>query len=184
MNALPKLLYEEILISLQPDIPPDVVGLNRQCLWKERSVHVPNCKPFLVTEAEWKHVRRRSRFQQHRDPDCHQVFFPPARQGAEGNSRHSDRNIRGTCTIVWHRQKTGWPSLNVVIFPPVMLLVRVWSLQLVPFMVRLRLYQHALLSLLCSLRFKKSVQIFVFSRQFHRILQYLIQQFAQSVINK
>jgi len=23
----------------------------------------------------------------------------PARQGAEGNSRHSDRNIRGTCTI-------------------------------------------------------------------------------------
>jgi len=24
---------------------------------------------------------------------CHQVFFPPARQGAEGNSRRSDRNI-------------------------------------------------------------------------------------------
>ena len=34
-------------------------------------------------------------------------FF--ARQGAEGNSRHSDRNIRGTCTIVWHRQKLGGP---------------------------------------------------------------------------
>jgi len=32
------------------------------------------------------------------------VFFP-ARQGAEGNSRHSDRNIRGTCAIVCHRQK-------------------------------------------------------------------------------
>jgi len=47
-------------------------------------------------------------------------FFPPARQGAEGNSRHSARNIRGTCTIVCHRQKIGWPSLNVVIFPPVM----------------------------------------------------------------
>jgi len=30
--------------------------------------------------------------------------FPSARQGAEGNSRHSDRNIRGTCTIVCHRQ--------------------------------------------------------------------------------
>ena len=29
-------------------------------------------------------------------------FFFPARQGAEGNSRHSDRNIRGTCTIVCH----------------------------------------------------------------------------------
>ena len=26
-------------------------------------------------------------------------FFFPARQGAEGNSRHSDRNIRGTCTV-------------------------------------------------------------------------------------
>ena len=34
------------------------------------------------------------------------IFFP-ARQGAEGNSRHSDRNIRGTCTMVCHRQKRG-----------------------------------------------------------------------------
>ena len=31
-------------------------------------------------------------------------FFFPARQGAEGNSRHSDRNFRATCTIVSHRQ--------------------------------------------------------------------------------
>jgi len=31
-------------------------------------------------------------------------FFFLARQGAEGNSRHSDRNIRGTYTIVCHRQ--------------------------------------------------------------------------------
>jgi len=31
-------------------------------------------------------------------------FLFHARQGAEGNSRHSDRNIRGTCTIVCHRQ--------------------------------------------------------------------------------
>jgi len=37
-----------------------------------------------------KHVRD-ARFQQHWDASCHQVFFP-ARQGAEGNSRHSDRN--------------------------------------------------------------------------------------------
>jgi len=36
-------------------------------------------------------------------------FFSPARQGTEGNSRHSDRNIRGTCTIVCHRQKLGGP---------------------------------------------------------------------------
>ena len=34
-------------------------------------------------------------------------FFFPARQGTEGNSRHSDRNIRGTCTMVCHRQKLG-----------------------------------------------------------------------------
>ena len=36
-------------------------------------------------------------------------FFFLARQGAEGNSRHSDRNIMGTCTIVCHRQKLGGP---------------------------------------------------------------------------
>ena len=35
--------------------------------------------------------------------------FFPARQGAEGNSRHSHRNIRCTCTIVSHRQKLGGP---------------------------------------------------------------------------
>jgi len=34
-----------------------------------------NCKYFLVTGAERKHVRRRARFQQHRDASCHQVFF-------------------------------------------------------------------------------------------------------------
>ena len=31
--------------------------------------------------------------EQHRDASCVQVFFVSARQGAEGNSRHSDRNI-------------------------------------------------------------------------------------------
>jgi len=34
-------------------------------------------------------------------------YFFPARQGAEGNSRHSDRNIRGICTVVCHREKLG-----------------------------------------------------------------------------
>ena len=34
------------------------------------------------------------------------VFFL-ARQGAEINSRNSDRNIRETCTIIYHRQKLG-----------------------------------------------------------------------------
>ena len=36
---------------------------------------MPNCKSFLVTEAERKHVRRRAQFQQHRDASCNQVFF-------------------------------------------------------------------------------------------------------------
>jgi len=36
-------------------------------------------------------------------------FFFPAIQGAEGNSRHSDRNIMGTCTFVPHRQELGGP---------------------------------------------------------------------------
>jgi len=59
---------------------------------------VPNCKYFLVTEAERKHVRRSARFQQHRDANSHQVLFP-ARQDAERNLRHSDRNIRGICIM-------------------------------------------------------------------------------------
>jgi len=36
------------------------------------SVHVPNCKSFLVTEAERKHVRQCAQFQQHQDVSCHQ----------------------------------------------------------------------------------------------------------------
>jgi len=56
---------------------------------------VPNCKSFLFTEAERKHVRRRTRFQQHRDVSCHQVISP-CKTRPERNSRHSERNIRGT----------------------------------------------------------------------------------------
>ena len=36
------------------------------------------------------------------------LFFS-AKQGAEGNSSHSDWNIRGTCTIVCHLQRLGSP---------------------------------------------------------------------------
>jgi len=36
-------------------------------------------------------------------------FFFPARQGTEGNSCYSDRNIRRMCTIVCHRQKICGP---------------------------------------------------------------------------
>ena len=50
-----------------------------------------------------------ARFQRHRDASCMQVLFIFLRQGAEGNSRHSDRNICVTCIIVYHRQKLGGP---------------------------------------------------------------------------
>ena len=45
------------------------------------------------------------------------------RQGAEGNSRHSDKHY-GNMRHRMPPSKTGWPSLNVVIFPAVMRLVR------------------------------------------------------------
>jgi len=86
-----------------------VVSLER------RSVHVPNCKSFLVTEAERKHVRRRARFQ-HRDASC-QVFFS-ARPDAEGNSRHSERNITETCTIICHRQKLARTGRHKTVTTP------------------------------------------------------------------
>jgi len=49
---------------------------------------VPNFKSFLVTEAERKHVRRRTRFQQHGVASCHQVFFPPL-QGTAPKEIHA-----------------------------------------------------------------------------------------------
>ena len=69
---------------------------------------MPNCKSFLVTEAERQNLRRRARFQQHGDASYHQISFP-ARQGAKENSRHSSRNIRGIFIVVGHRQKLGGP---------------------------------------------------------------------------
>ena len=48
---------------------------------------MPNCKSFLVTEAERKHVRRRARFQQYRDASCHQVFL--FLQGKAQNEIHA-----------------------------------------------------------------------------------------------
>ena len=47
---------------------------------------MPNYKSFLATEAERKHVRRRARFQQHRDESCHQIFF---RQGKASKVIHA-----------------------------------------------------------------------------------------------
>ena len=45
-----------------------------------------NCKSFLVTEAERKHVRRRARFQ-HRGASCHQ--YPPPPQGKAPKEIHA-----------------------------------------------------------------------------------------------
>ena len=82
---------------------------------------MPNFKSFLVTEAERKHVRRRVRFQQHRDASCHQFFF------LQGKALKEIHAIL-TETLGEHNHhmppsKTRWPSLNVVIFPPVVRLV-------------------------------------------------------------
>ena len=54
----------------------------------------PGCWEVLIPttkETSSEACQRRGRFQ-HRDASCHQVLFP-ARQGAERNWRHSDRNI-------------------------------------------------------------------------------------------
>ena len=50
------------------------------------SVLVSNCKSFLFTEAERKHVRRRTPFQQHRDASCRKS--PPPLQGKAPKEIH------------------------------------------------------------------------------------------------
>jgi hypothetical protein len=65
-------------------------------------------KFFLVTEAEMKHVRRRAPFQQTLRRKLPSSFFP-ARQDAERNSCHSDRNIVGKYTILCHSHILGGP---------------------------------------------------------------------------
>jgi len=47
---------------------------------------LPNCKTFLVTDAEKKHVRRRTQFQQHRDASCQ---VPPPPQGKAPKKIHA-----------------------------------------------------------------------------------------------
>jgi hypothetical protein len=63
---------------------------------------------FLVTEAERKHVRRRARFQQHRDASCHQVPHPQGKALKEIYAILKEA-LGGTCTIEYHRQKLGGP---------------------------------------------------------------------------
>jgi len=81
---------------------------------------VCSCTEMQVFSCDrgWKEAcQGRARFQQHGDASSHQVFFP-ARQSAEENSRHSDRNIRGSCTIVRHRLKMGCPVQTWRFFHP------------------------------------------------------------------
>ena len=67
---------------------------------------MPNCKSFLVTEAERKMSGDARDFNNIETRAVKLfVFYFFARQGTEGNARHSDRNIRGTCTIVRPRKK-------------------------------------------------------------------------------
>ena len=81
-----------------------------------------NCKSFLVTEAERKHVRRLARFQQHGYASCYQV--PPSLQGKSPKEIHAILiETLGEHAQSYATAKSGWPSLNVVIFPPVMRLV-------------------------------------------------------------
>jgi len=79
---------------------------------------VPNCKSFLVIAKERKHVRRRALFQQHRGASCHQAFlFPCKARRRRKFTPFWQKHYENT----HHRMpppKTGWPCLNVVIFPP------------------------------------------------------------------
>jgi len=64
--------------------------------WFILNYHILNIRvlinPWPDQETSSEACQGRARFQQHRDASCHYVDFP-TRQGAEGNSRHSDKNI-------------------------------------------------------------------------------------------
>jgi len=67
--------------------------------WREKNTSLLYYSGVLISpypdQGRSSEARQeRARFQQHRDASCHQVPHPLASQGAEGKSRHSDRNIR------------------------------------------------------------------------------------------
>jgi len=66
-----------------------------------------NCKAFLV---QWLKGSMSVDARDLKNIETRDVInFFLAKQGAEGNSRHSNRNIREMCTIVCHCQKLGGP---------------------------------------------------------------------------
>ena len=83
---------------------------------------MPKNKPFLVTEAERKHIRRRARVQQHGDVSCHQG--PPPLQGKALKEIHAVLSeTLGKRAPSYATVKKWEIRLNAVIFPPVMRLV-------------------------------------------------------------
>jgi hypothetical protein len=79
---------------------------------------VPNCKPVLATGNKRKHVRRRAQFGQHRDASCHRDFFFLQGKAPRNFTLFLQKHY-GNMQRRMPPSKTGWPSLNVVIFPPV-----------------------------------------------------------------
>ena len=81
---------------------------------------------FFLLQSERKYVRRRTRFQQHRDASSHQVFFVCFifLQGKAPQEIHAIlTETLGEHAPSYATVKTGWPCLNVVVFPPIMRLV-------------------------------------------------------------
>ena len=70
---------------------------------------MPNCKSFLVTEAERKNVRRRARFQRHRDGSCHQDFFPVQRKAPKEIHAIIIETLGEHAHHHTPPSKTGWP---------------------------------------------------------------------------
>jgi len=100
----------KIQVTLYPstqfaaDCPMSIDGNRGQKSAHEHRYRHITCAPAMCIPGVDKSLARpgrkksseacqgRARFQQHRDAGCHQLLFP-ARQGAEGNSRHSDINV-------------------------------------------------------------------------------------------
>jgi len=83
---------------------------------------VPNCKSFLVTEAERKNVRRRALFQQHGDASCYQDFF--SLQGKAPKEIHTIlTEILGEHAPSYATVKNWVTQYKLCDFPPVMRLV-------------------------------------------------------------
>ena len=64
-----------------------------------------------------------ARFHQHGDASCHQVFFFPLQDKVPKEIHAILTKTLGEHAPSYATVKTGWPSLNTVIFPPVMRLV-------------------------------------------------------------